>query len=61
MGLVLDLMEDRFEEISSDCCLMLNEDYVMDMFSSITVKVAPYTEYLEFMCTENQRKTIAGC
>ena len=27
IGLVLDLMEDRFEEISSDGSLMMNEDY----------------------------------
>jgi hypothetical protein len=29
------LIEDRFEEISNNGYLMLNEDYIMDMFSSV--------------------------
>jgi hypothetical protein len=29
------LIEDRFEEISENGSLMLNEDYMIDMFSSI--------------------------
>ena len=61
MGSVLDLMEDRFEEISSDGSLMMNEDYMMDMFSSIAIKVDPFAEYLEFMFTEKQSKPVAGC
>jgi hypothetical protein len=32
------LIEDRFEEISENGSLMLNEDYMMDMFSSIPSK-----------------------
>ncbi len=32
------LIEDRFEEISKNGSLMLNEDYIMDMFSSIASK-----------------------
>ena len=42
MGSVLDLMEDRFEEILNDGSLMMNEDYMMDMFSSIPIKVGPF-------------------
>ena len=61
MGSVLDLMEDRFEEISSDGSLMMNEDYMMDMFSSIAIKVDPFAEYLEFMFTEKQSKPVTGC
>jgi hypothetical protein len=38
MGSVLDLIEDRFEEISKNGSLMPNEDYIMDMFSSIASK-----------------------
>ena len=61
MGSVLDLMEDRFEEISSDGSLMMNEDYMMDMFSSIAINVDPFAEHLEFMFTEKQSKPVAGC
>ncbi len=52
VGSVLDLMEDRFEEISSDGSLMMNEDYMMDMFSPIAIKVDPFAVYLELMFTE---------
>ena len=60
MGSVLQLMEDRFEEISNNGSLMMNEDYMMDMFSSISIKVDPFTYCLEFMFTEKQRKPVAG-
>ena len=61
MRSVLDLMEDRFEEISSDGSLMMNETYMMDMFSSIASKVVPFAEYLEFMFTKKPSKPVAGC
>jgi hypothetical protein len=32
------LIEDRFEDISKNGPLMLNEDYIMDMVSSIVSK-----------------------
>ena len=53
-------MEDRIEEISNNGSLMMNEDYMMDMFSSISIKVDPFTYCLEFMFTEKQRKPVAG-
>ncbi len=40
---------------------MMNEDYMMDIFSSIAIKVDPFAEYLEFMFTEKQSKPVAGC
>ena len=61
MGSVLDLMEDRFEEISSDGSLMINEDYMMDMFSLTVINVDPFVVYLEFMFTEKQSKPVTGC
>ena len=47
-------MEDRYEEISSDGTLILNEDYMMDMLSLIAVKVDPFADYLEFLFTKKQ-------
>ncbi len=61
MGSVLDLMEDRFEEISCDGSLMMNENYMMDIFSLIAINVDPFAEYLEFMFTEKQSKPVTGC
>jgi len=39
---------------------MLNEDYIMDMFSSRDVNVDPFIEYLKFMFTEKESKPVAG-
>jgi hypothetical protein len=39
---------------------MMNEDYMMDMFYSIPIKVDPFAEYLEFMFTEKQSKLVPG-
>ena len=51
MGKLLDLMEDRFEEISKKGELLLDEDFMMDMLLEIADKVDPCATYLEFMFT----------
>ena len=48
------LTEDRFEEISKNGSLMLNKDYMMDMFSSIASKLIHLQIPLEFMFTGNR-------
>ena len=40
---------------------MMNEDCMMDMFSSIAVNIDPFAEYLEFVFTEKQSKPVTGC
>ncbi len=61
LGKVLDLMEDRFEEISKDGTLLLNEDYMMDMFSDFADKVDSFADCLQFMFTEKLNKAVGGC
>jgi hypothetical protein len=58
MGKVLDKMEDCFQEIANDGALILNEDYMMDMFSEVSNAVDPFANYLDFMFTEKLSKRI---
>ncbi len=58
MGTLLDIMEDRFEEISKKGELLLDEDFMMDMFLGIADKVDPFATYLEFMFTEKQCQSV---
>ena len=58
MGKMLDVMEDRFDEISRNGDLLLNEDFMMIVFVEIVDKVDPFAEYLEFMFTEKQCKCV---
>ena len=60
MGKLLDIMEDRFEEISKKGELLLDEDFMMDMFLEIAEKVDPFATYLEFMFTEKQNRSVGG-
>ncbi len=60
MGTMLDLMEECFEGIVEDGMLMLDESYMMDMFSSIADKVDPFKDYLDFMFTQKLSKRVNG-
>ena len=42
MGKLLDIMEDWFEEISKKGDLLLDEDFMMDMFLEIAEKLDPF-------------------
>ena len=53
-------MEDRFEEISKNGELLLDEDFMMDMFLEIADKVDPFATYLEFMFTKKQSQIVGG-
>jgi hypothetical protein len=47
------LIEDRFDEISEHGSLMLNKDYVIDVFSSIASSRSISRVPLEFMFAGN--------
>ena len=61
MAKLLDIMEDRFVEISINGKLMLDEDFMMALFVEIADKVDLFAKYVEFMFTEKQNKGIGGC
>ena len=61
MGTMLDLMEAHFEMIADEDTLMVNEDYMMDMFLTITDKDNPFNNYLQFMFTEKFSMPVGVC
>ena len=46
MGDDVDTLEAAMEEIAGDGKLMLNEDFVMNIFSKFQEKIDPFDEYL---------------
>ena len=59
MGKVLDLMEISFESIVDDPKLILDEEFMMGIFSEISDKVDPFQEYLTYMFEEKLSPTIS--
>ena len=56
MGKVLDLMEDAFIQISRDGKLLLDEDFMMNIFASISEKVPSFADYLAHMFEERESR-----
>ncbi len=48
MGQTVDLMEEAFEKIANDGEMMLDKEFIMNMFEPIVDQVEPFAEYLEF-------------
>ena len=61
MGTMLVLMEAHVEVIADDGTLMVNEDYMMDMFLTIADMVNPFNIYLQFMFTGKLSKPVGVC
>ncbi len=49
MGRMVDLMEDAFEKNACDGEMLLNEEFMMNIFQPIVNQVEPFAEYLEFI------------
>jgi hypothetical protein len=58
MGRTLDMLEDAFIKISSDGALLLDEDFVMNIFSDIVEEVEPFDKYLNFMFNEKSSNPV---
>ena len=58
MGRTLDMLEDAFIKISSDGTLLLDEDFVMNIFSDIVDEVEPFDKYLHFMFNEKSSNPV---
>ena len=52
MGLCVDLMKVAFLEVSEDGEMMLDEDFMMNIFKPIANKVKPFEDYLTMMFEE---------
>jgi hypothetical protein len=49
MGRTVDLMEEAFEKFANDGEMMLDEEFMMNIFEPIVDQVEPFAEYLEFI------------
>jgi hypothetical protein len=49
MGKALDAMEEAFEAIIDNGELILDEDFMMNIFSELTEKIDPFKDYMEYM------------
>jgi len=58
MGRTLDMLEDAFIKISSDDALLLDEDFVMNIFSDIVNEVEPFDKNLNFMFNEKSSNPV---
>ncbi len=61
MGLTVDLMEAGFEKISTDRKLILEEEFMMNIFLPIVTKVPPMKEYLTYMFEEKEANALGSC
>ena len=49
MGCTVDMLEDAFTKISSDGLLILDKDFMMNIFSDVVDEVEPFGKCLHFM------------
>ena len=49
MGLVLDILETKLDEIRQDGGLILNQGYMLGLFDTIVEDLTPFQEFLEHM------------
>ena len=60
MGRCVDLMKEAFLKIADDGELILNEDYMMNIFKPIRDTVTPLDEYLTMMFEEKQGNVLSS-
>ena len=49
MGLMLDILETKLDEIRQDGGLILNQGYMLGFFETIVEDLTPFQEFLEHM------------
>jgi hypothetical protein len=52
MGSTVDMLEHKFNKICNNGSLILDEDFMMNIFSEIIEEVKPFKKYLKFMFNE---------
>ncbi len=58
MGRTVDMLEDAFIKISSNGLLILDEDFMMNIFSNIVGEVEPFEKYLQFMFNKKASNSV---
>ena len=54
MPKAVDLMDKDFAKITKDRNLMLDDDFMMNIFDPLAKKINPFKEYLTYMFEERQ-------
>ena len=50
----VDLMENFFADITTECNLMLDDEFMIEMFELLAKKIKPFKEYLTYMFDEKK-------
>ena len=61
MGRAVDLMYNAFVEVESDGELMLDEDFIMGIFSPLYKELPEFNGYLEYFFEEKESNVIGSC
>jgi hypothetical protein len=61
MGRAIDLMYDAFSEVESNGELMLDEDFIMRIFSPLYGELPEFEEYLTYFFEEKESNVIGSC
>jgi len=61
MGRAVDLMYNAFVEVESDGELMLDEDFIMNIFSPLYAELPELKEYLTYYFEEKESNVIGSC
>ena len=54
MGRALDLLEDAFEKIRDNGELLLDEEFMMNIFNDLSEQIKPFNDYLEYIFNEKK-------
>ena len=60
MPKAVDLMDKAFAEITTDGNLMLDDDFMMNIFEPLAKKIKPFKEYLTYMFEEQQSCSVVS-
>ena len=60
MGRTVDLMEEAFEKIANDGEMMLDKEFMMNIFEPIVDQVEPFAEYLEFIFENKEGQALGS-
>ena len=60
MGKAIALLHDAFVEIQSDGLLLLEQDFIMNVFSPLYNKILPFKQYLDYHFEEKQGNVIGS-
>ena len=60
MGKAIALLHDAFVEIQSDGSLLLEQDFIMNIFSPLYNKIPPFKQYLDYHVEEKEGNVIGS-